>query len=257
MQTLKQASLAFAIFYAIYYIYWQLTTGARRRALIKEKGCQAVLQYPYKEPFFAVDLFIKTLQAVRSRTLLELTTQRFYDLNARTIKFKLLGRPVISTIEPENLKTIQALNFKQWSLGKGRKKFFNPFLGVGIFTSDGADWAHSREMLRPNFARTQVGDLDTYDEHISHFINAVPTDGSIVDLQDLFFRLTIDSATEFLFGESTNTLAQGTSGQESNASFADAFNHGQEFVVQTSRYGVFAPLLSRKQFNKDAKFVQG
>jgi hypothetical protein len=61
-------------------------------------------------------------------------------------------------------------------------------------------------MIRPNFIRSQVADLDTFETHISHLIDAIPRDGSTVDLQELFFSLTMDSATEFLFGKSTNTL---------------------------------------------------
>jgi hypothetical protein len=49
---------------------------------------------------------------------------------------------------------------------------------------------YNREMLRPNFARTQIGDLPTFEKHVQHLIAAVPRDGSTVNLSDLFFRLT-------------------------------------------------------------------
>lgn len=99
-------------------------------------------------------------------------------------------------------------------------------------------------MLRPNFHRSQVADLDTFEVHIQHLIGAIPTDGSTVDLQELFFRLTIgmwhlvsakeasltdapqDSATGFLFGESTMCLAPGTN-TVSNSRFAEKFNRAQ------------------------------
>jgi hypothetical protein len=42
-----------------------------------------------------------------------------------------LGSTFIATIEPENLKTIQATEHKKWSLGKRRKVAFRPLLGVG------------------------------------------------------------------------------------------------------------------------------
>ena len=42
-----------------------------------------------------------------------------------------LGRKFIVTTEPEILKTIQAINFKQWGLGGRRKVAFRPFLGDG------------------------------------------------------------------------------------------------------------------------------
>lgn len=88
-------------------------------------------------------------------------------------------------------------------------------------------------MLRPNFHRTQVGDLSTFENHVLHLIDAIPRDGSTIDIQDLFFRLTMDSATEFLFGESTNCLAPGIT-TVSNAKFAEAFNRSQENIAHKS-----------------------
>jgi cytochrome P450 len=172
-----------------------LTIGARRRALIREKGCLPVKRYPTKDPFFGIDMFRNTLRNVKERTLLDAFSKRFEKMNAKTISFPSLGREITLTMEPENLKTIQALDFKKWSLGNRRKISFIPFLGVGIFTTDGAEWQHSREMLRPNFHRSQVGDLDTFEKHFKHLTAMVPRDGSIVDLQDLFFRLTIGMLT--------------------------------------------------------------
>ena len=107
------------------------------------------------------------------------------------------------------MKTLLSTKFKDYSLGDRRKRTFIPVFGHGIFDTDGAAWERSRALIRPNFARAQVADLDTFETHVSHLIDAVPRDGSTVDLQELFFSLTMDSATEFLFGRSTNTLTPG------------------------------------------------
>ena len=64
----------------------------------------------------------------------------------------------------------------------------------GIFTTDGAAWHHSREMLRPNFVRSQVGDLATFERHVSHLIQSIPKDNSTVDLSEKFFRREYDQA---------------------------------------------------------------
>lgn len=64
-------------------------------------------------------------------------------------------------------------------------------------------------MLRPNFVRTQIGDVEMFEKHAEHLIHAIPSDGSVIDLQVLFFRFSLDVATDLLFGESTNTLAPG------------------------------------------------
>jgi cytochrome P450 len=99
---------------------------------------------------------------------------------------------------------------------------FLPIFGHGIFASDGAAWERSRSMVRPNFTRAQVADLEMFETHMGHLIDSVPRDGSTVDLQDLFFGLTMDSATEFLFGKSTNTLAPGLETKSANE-FVKAF----------------------------------
>jgi cytochrome P450 len=68
-------------------------------------------------------------------------------------------------------------------------------------------------MLRPQFARTQVADLELEEIHVQNLLRRLPinADGwtEKVDLQPLFFNLTLDSATEFLFGETVNSQLAG------------------------------------------------
>ena len=167
---------------------------------------------------------------------------------------RIIFTDMIQTVEPENLKTMLAVNFKDYGLGDRRKTAFIPFLGRGIFTTDGAAWQHSREMLRPNFTRSQVGDLTTFETHVSQLINNLPRNGATVDLQELFFQLTMDSATEFLFGESTNCL--GSSASSPNMKFPECWNRGQEAIAERSRSGKLGQLLNnRAQFQKDTQFI--
>ena len=84
--------------------------------------------------------------------------------------------------------------------------FLGKLLGKGIFTSDGEAWAHSRALLRPSFAREQIADLNTFEKHMQQLFQLIPADGTTVDLKDLFFRFTMDSATEFLFGHAVGSL---------------------------------------------------
>ena len=71
---------------------------------------------------------------------------------------------------------------------------------------------HSRGLLRPQFARDQISDLELEETHVQDLMLHLPTEFSAndgwtsrVDLAPLFFRLTLDSATEFLFGESVES----------------------------------------------------
>ena len=215
-----------------------------------------VRQYPVWDPFFGLDLLRSNIRALKEHRLLHTTFERFKKIGQNTFGVNVIGQGAIITLEPENLKTIQALNFKHWGLGHRRKSAFIPLLGEGIFTTDGAAWHRSREMLRPNFVRNQVADLRTFETHVDHLIQAIPLDRSTVDLQELFFRLTLDSATEFLFGESTNSLAPGTT-KLSAARFAEAFNRSQDSIGRTARFGPLSALVPDSEFWKDAKFVHG
>jgi hypothetical protein len=54
-----------------------------------------------------------------------------------------------------------------------------------------------------------MSNLDREERHLQNALRAIPmlSDGwsSAVDMQAIFFRLTLDSATEFLFGESCDS----------------------------------------------------
>ena len=162
---------------------------------------------------------------------------------------------MLFTVDAENVKTILATKFKDYELPFRRKSAFCPLLGFGIFTNDGADWRHSRELIRPNFARDQVADLDNFEDHLNLMIDAIPKDGkTTVDLQELFFALTIDTATQFLFGESTNVLLKKDSPKaRANLQFAEVWHRSQLEVLNKVRAGLFyrAP----RQFKEDVKVV--
>jgi cytochrome P450 len=109
-------------------------------------------------------------------------------------------------------------------------------------------------MLRPNFVRSQIGDVATFERHVSHLIAKLPKDGSTVNLADFFFRLTMDSATEFLFGESTDSLTK-----DSEEGFAGAFNRSQDNIAMRSRFGILVKwmpfLFDLGSMDNDRKFV--
>jgi cytochrome P450 len=112
-----------------------------------------------------------------------------------------------------------------------------PLLGRGIFVTDGAEWAHSRAVLRPNFVKDQVADLGMVNRHIEHLLALVRPHaqaGTKVDLQPLFLRFTLDSATEFLFNESTETLSRPG---KKERDFSDAFQLALDDIATTFRMG--------------------
>ena len=122
------------------------------------------------------------------------------------------GDMILGTADPRNLQAILATQFKDFETGKRRRSQFYPILGKSIFSSDGAFWEHSRALFRPAFARENINDLDATDHAADNLIKAAgPTDASgwtaNVDLMPLLFNFTMDTASDFLFGESVEAQA--------------------------------------------------
>ncbi|KAJ5774892.1 hypothetical protein N7457_009788 [Penicillium paradoxum] len=205
--------------------------------------------------FFGIPAFIQLCKAVREKTWIDYLTQEF-ELYGNTFRNQLLNRSLLATIEPENIKAILATQFKDFNLGT-RHQHFYPLLGDGIFTLDGEGWAHARGLLRPQFTRDQVADLSMLDDHISNLIDLVPKDRSSFDIQRLFFLLTLDSATHFLFGESVGCMrpSETTGVLEKCAvgsaqGFADAFGLAQDYIASRSRAQSLYWLINPKEFRE-------
>lgn len=186
---------------------------------------------------FGLDTIRQTIAAAKRHRMLELSLSRFKTYG-NTFRVNRLATTVIMTREPQNMKTILSLRFKDYGLGN-RIRSFGPLLGYGIFTTDGEHWARSRAMIRPNLVKDQVAHLDIFEELMGDLLELIPTDGSTVDLQDLFFCYTMDSATEFLFGHSVQTLKKRryNGGDESVQDFASAFNYAQNAIASHARMG--------------------
>lgn len=237
--------------------YLQNIIYHRRNA--KRLNCAPVVQGP--SDIFGIRPFYRLAQAVREKRWVEYIANQ-YAINGHTFGQNVLGRKMVSTIEPENIKAVLATQFNDFGLGTRHREFY-PLLGDGIFTLDGAGWTHSRGMLRPQFARDQVADLDLMDGHISQMIELIPKDGSSFDIQPLFFLLTIDSATHFLFGESVgsmgssgaNTSLLGKSSVGNASGFAEAFNTAQEWVASRSRAANFYWMINPQEFKDSNKLV--
>jgi cytochrome P450 len=216
--------------------YSQISLYLSRRKFQLANGCKPLQKwYPLKDPILGLDNLFQTMAAAKEHRLMERAVHNYRTIG-NTFGNKLFTQKVIVTCEPQNVKTILSLRFKEFGIGN-REITLGPLLGQGIFTMDGQFWSHSRAMIRPNFARDQVADLDTFERHIQHLWKLIPRDGSTFDLQELFFRFTIDSATEFLFGQSTETLNPNKVGGPDGAQFAQAFNDAQDACAMRFRLG--------------------
>jgi cytochrome P450 len=126
---------------------------------------------------------------------------------------------------------------------------------------------HEQALLRPQFSREQVGDLELEETHVQNLMMLlepmIGADGWIheVDLQSYFFRLTLDVSTEFLFGESVNSQLQLLPGHQSSkmgsvdSRLAQAFDTAQKGLTNRIRFGPLYWLHSPKEFRDSCKIV--
>ena len=216
-------------------------------------GCK--LPYVVDGGFLGLGLVFEMLKSKNEGTMMELS-KKILDDNAITSVLKLVGVPVILTEDPENIKAVLGTQFNDFALGT-RHAHFKPLLGDGIFTLDAQGWKNSRAMLRPQFAREQVAHVKSLEPHVRSLQKHIlKMKGETIDLQHYFFKLTMDTATEFLFGESVHTLKDDSINEkapidfEGRLEFADAFNISQQYLSTRAYSQMFYFLVNNREFRE-------
>ena len=112
-------------------------------------------------------------------------------------------------------------------------------------------WHNSRQLIRPQFIKDRVSDLHTFETHFQALLPLLegPQPGSTVRVDDLFFRFTLDAATDFLLGDSVNSL------ENPKAEFANAFAEVQHVQAIIARAGPAQGLVPKKGFQKSLKVL--
>ncbi|KAF5358877.1 hypothetical protein D9757_012310 [Collybiopsis confluens] len=207
-----------------------------------------------------------------------------------TYQVKIFGERRMMTVEPEHIKAILATSFDNFEKGPIVFDQFFSLLGLGVFNSDGKyhllrfyltymifqsitltprflageRWKFHRNMTRPFFNKNRISDFDNFERHSEDTISAIKArlaQGYPVDFQDVIARFTLDSATEFLFGQdvgslganlpypASSNLAKDPSimNHPSNV-FVRAFMQGQVQTAFRVRFGMMWPL---KEFWSD------
>lgn len=234
--------LTWASFALVIYLSTGLVSLLRKRrsdlAFAQAHGCLpakvALKQLPF--PFSLIKLF-GTAIAVSKNRYINFIYDQFCIHGPTHVFFTLTGATaVVVTSDPENIKTMLATSFHDFELGAERHAAFSELLGDGIFTSDGKAWEKARALLRPQFTKDQITDLDDLEIHFQHLLAVIsPQEGEVVGLHKLFLSLTLDSATAFLFGNSLYSLRSmipGPNGltdsnSDENGQFGDDFDYCQ------------------------------
>lgn len=183
-----------------------------------------------------------------------------YDGRNNLCQHLLFGPRAYHVLHPANLEALLSTNFKDYGF-RCRPAVFAPLLGNGIFTQEGSAWKHSRELLRKQFARAKYQNLElSFAEHVDNLILSMPSSG-VVDLQPLFFSLTLDTSTALLFGQSVYSLRASIDQAAENKSFAESFDVAQEGLAKRFRIAPFHFLYNPPDFRRACRnvhqFVEG
>ncbi|KAL3478118.1 cytochrome P450 [Aspergillus californicus] len=158
---------------------------------------------------------------------------------------------IILTRDPENIKAILTGQFSDYGKGESFHRDWREFLGDSIFVTDGEQWSASRHLIRPMFVRDRLVDTEIFEKHVQHLIPLLAggNGNKVVDVTSLFFRYTLDAATDYLLGDGTDSL------QNAETEFAEAFRYVQRRQAQLFRLGVFKFILSRTEFRRQLKVM--
>ncbi|EMD37347.1 hypothetical protein CERSUDRAFT_153962 [Gelatoporia subvermispora B] len=173
-----------------------------------------------------------------------------------TWQVELLWDPWVVTSDPAVLKTILATDFPNFVKGEVFQSCMRSVLGSGVFNSDGDMWRLHRGMTRPFFSREKVNDFELFDKYADKALQKLKERlraGHAVDFQDLILRFTLDSASDFLFGDTVkslqrvlpypHTVTYAASNAAATECFSDAFKHALHAVGDRTRTGWTWPLL--------------
>lgn len=132
-----------------------------------------------------------------------------------------------------------------------RSDALRSFLGEGIFTQDGPQWKHSREMLRRPFVKMHYQNLNSFGEHIDDLIISLQHCSGVVDLQPFFFRFTLATTTSLIFGQPIKDYET-----ETQHEFARSFDFASLISATRMRLGDFYWAYTPSKYRQSCDIVK-
>jgi cytochrome P450 monooxygenase len=121
-------------------------------------------------------------EAMKEGRFLKLYESQF-ELYGKTLEENWRGKRLINTTEPVNVQQVAALAFEDYGKDPERLQAQSPF------SDDGPIWKQARAMVKPIFAKAELSDIDHLASFADRFMELLPDDGSMVDVQPLLGRL--------------------------------------------------------------------
>ncbi|KAL4809103.1 cytochrome P450 [Aspergillus unguis] len=186
--------------------FWtQYMVDFRKR---KAHGCEPMPSYPQWDPIFGLDLVLSQWEALKGHYYIPWLRQ-MHNQHPKTFSTKFLGTRQIYTIEPENLKAMTALVWRDFGISPLRRfrNYGHPFADKGVNTVDGEDWVFSRFLIKPFFNRDVYTSTERLRPYADHFLQLLPPDGQTFNVQPYLQRWFLDVTTDFIFGAPMDALS--------------------------------------------------
>ncbi|KAL6714619.1 hypothetical protein ACLMJK_008044 [Lecanora helva] len=238
----------FLLFVAFPTVYFTISVFSERRAIARLGASPPQVRTWLP---FGIDTVIRSMRFANNDTEIDFWYWLFSWSNEHspTVESTLARERFIFTADPENIKAVLATQFDDFGKGEQFHQDWRHFLGDSIFTTDGSQWHASRQLIRPQFVKNRVADLEILEKHVNKMLGKIDGQGAEVDISALFYRYTLDSATDFLLGRSVDSL------DHPEAPFASAFNEVQRIQYLISKSGPFNKLIPRKTFWAGLKVI--
>ncbi|KAJ7487238.1 cytochrome P450 monooxygenase CYP63 [Mycena galericulata] len=290
--------------YLVFLILWAIVKGfltnlAHARTA-RQFGAQPIRRVVGKWPG-NVDVLLRMMKAFKTSYVLDVYLQLFEEFQCTTLNTRILWVDNIITMDQQHSKFVLSTGFgafaqrnaallpfkyrvRQFLEGTCSERaygnvsrsgtpiiLFSPHhftLLQGIFNRDDEMWKMHRNVARPFFARERISDFEifeTYTRRTLNLVSSLSAAGLPCEAQDMFSRLTLDAASEFLFGTDLNTLGaslpvagqtqmgpKGSATDDSWGAFAKAFEMAQQIITDRGRMGYLWPLFELfKDKNED------
>ena len=149
----------------------------------QKHGCLPPVKYPHTVPL-GLDLFFDQFKAMQ-RGDAEATARQNFRIHGKTFESNSWGTMCIDTMDGKNIQAVLGQSFADFGVEAMRLHIGEPFIGRGVFSTDGSYWKHSRDLIKPMFTKARISNFTALDVYLDRMMERIPRDGSTIDLQPL------------------------------------------------------------------------
>lgn len=220
-------------FFSLYVSRWRYGAEAKRR------GCGLPPEARGLGPLGTFGIF-QILKAAYRHSAPEYLISWMNSIgeDIHTCRYNILGDDFIFTRDPENFKAMFVTQVDEYDHGDARTATVEPLMGTGILNNQGEHWKRSRLLLRPQFSRDIISDLEVIEQHLEdswRLLDMSLEKGwtPVIDLMPIFTNLTLGTSTEMLLGQRVNL--QDTQPARATGSNAKAIELRQHYHDASTR----------------------